>query len=154
MSLRNTVAVSCQQGAEWTVYVPVMLESEGPVLVTTRAVARGDGLTAADVEARIQRVPGLASHFVVDPGDLTGRHARRALSAGTVVSNDLLATDLLIKRGQQVTLLASVGGIEVRASGKALTDGGAADRVRVQNLNSLRIVEGLVESADIVRISP
>ena len=42
----------------------------------------------------------------------------------------------------------------VIAAGKALADAGMADRIRVQNLNSSRIVEGRVESADIVRISP
>lgn len=146
--------MGCTQGAEWTVYVPVLLESEGPVLVTKRTIARGSGLSQTDVESQVLRVPGLATHYVATAADLTGRHARRALPPGTVISNDELATDVLVKKGQQVTLLAAVGGIEVRANGRALADGGTADRIRVQNLNSSRIVEGKVESADIVRISP
>ncbi len=154
LSQRNTVAVACSQTVEWTIYVPVMLESEGPVLVTRHAVARGSGLTAADVESQVQRVPGLATHYVADATRLSGRHAKRALPAGTPISEDALATNLLVKRGQQVTLLAAVGGIEVRATGRAMTDGAATDRIRVQNMNSTRIVEGFVESADIVRIAP
>ncbi len=132
----------------------MLLESEGPVLVTKRTIARGSGLSQTDVESQVLRVPGLATHYVAIAADLTGRHARRALPPGTVISNDELATDVLVKKGQQVTLLAAVGGIEVRANGRALADGGTADRIRVQNLNSSRIVEGKVESADIVRISP
>lgn len=154
LATRTTVGVGCTQGAEWTVYVPVLLESEGPVLVTKRTIARGSGLSQTDVESQVLRVPGLATHYVAIAADLTGRHARRALPPGTVISNDELATDVLVKKGQQVTLLAAVGGIEVRANGRALADGGTADRIRVQNLNSSRIVEGKVESADIVRISP
>lgn len=154
LAARTTIGVSCTQGATWTVYVPVLLESEGPVLVTRRTVARGATMGPTDVESQVLRVPGLATHYVATAAELAGRHAKRALSPGTVVSNDELATNLLVRKGQQVTLLAAVGGIEVRANGRALADGGAADRIRVQNLNSSRIVEGLVESADIVRITP
>lgn len=151
---RNTVAVSCAQGSTWTIYVPVTLESETTVLVTRRAVNRGSALLAADIEQQTRRVPGLADRYVNDVAELTGRHARRNLPAGTMLTDDTLAANVLVKRGQQVTLLAAVGGIEVRAAGRALADAGNADRVRVQNLHSARIVEGLVESADIVRIAP
>jgi flagella basal body P-ring formation protein FlgA len=154
LAARTTVGVSCAQGTPWTVYVPVLLESEGPVLVTKRTVSRGSGVGPSDVETQVLRVPGLATHYVATVADLAGRHAKRALPPGTVLSNDELATDVLVKKGQQVTLLAAVGGIEVRANGRALADGGTADRIRVQNLNSSRIVEGMVESADIVRITP
>lgn len=154
LAARTTVGVSCTQGASWTVYVPVLLESEGPVLVTKRTVARGSAIGTTDVESQVLRVPGLATHYVATTEELAGRHAKRALPPGTVVSNDELATNVLVKKGQQVTLLAAIGGIEVRANGKALADGGSADRIRVQNLNSSRIVEGWVESADIVRITP
>jgi flagellar basal body P-ring formation protein FlgA len=154
LASRTTVGVSCPQGATWTVYVPVLVESEGSVLVTKRTITRGAGLAASDVESQVLRVPGLATHYVADAADLAGRHARRNLPPGTVISNDELAANSVIKRGQQVTLVAAVGGIEVRANGKALTDGGTADRIRVQNLASSRVVEGLVESADIVRVTP
>lgn len=152
LGARNTVAVSCTQGATWTVYVPVTLESETAVLVTRRAVNRGAALTASDVEEQTRRVPGLADRYVGRMAELAGRHVRRNLPAGTALTDDTLATNVLVKRGQQVTLLAMVGGIEVRAMGRALSDGGNADRIRVQNSSSARIVEGFVESADIVRI--
>ncbi len=151
---RNTVAVSCPDGTPWTIYVPVTLESETAVLVTRRAVSRGASLTSADIEGQVRRVPGIADRYVTTLAELSGQHAKRHLPAGTVLTDDALAVDLLVKRGQQVTLLASVGGIEVRAVGKALGSGGSMDRIRVQNLNSARIVEGRVESADVVRISP
>jgi flagella basal body P-ring formation protein FlgA len=74
------------------------------------------------------------------------------LAPGTVLVADAFAADVLVKRGQQVTLVTSVGGIEVRAVGAAITEGGTHDRVRVQNLSSLKIVEGVVESASLVRV--
>jgi flagella basal body P-ring formation protein FlgA len=62
--------------------------------------------------------------------------------------------DSLVKRGQQVTLLAAAGGMEVRARGVAMNDAPAAGRIKAQNLSSGRIVEGFVESADVIRITP
>ncbi len=77
---------------------------------------------------------------------------RRALPAGSPLTMDVLDRDVLVQRGQQVTLVAATGGIEIRAQGKALGDGGAQDRIRVQNVNSLKIVEGVVENAGTVRV--
>ncbi len=62
-----------------------------------------------------------------------------------------MAADSLMKRGQQVTLLAAAGAMEVRARGVAMNDAPAAGRIKAQNLSSGRIVEGFVESADVIR---
>jgi flagella basal body P-ring formation protein FlgA len=76
------------------------------------------------------------------------------LPAGTVLVADMLAPDPMVVRGQEVTLIAALGALEVRAPGRVLGDAAAASRVQVQNLSSLKIVEGTVESADTVRVAP
>ena len=53
-----------------------------------------------------------------------------------------------------MTLAASRPGIEVRAPGLALADASANQRVRVQNLNSLKIVEGVADTEGVVRVNP
>ena len=149
---RTTVAVSCSAPARWTVYVPVAVESEIQVLVLRQAAARESSLSLGDVEIRRQRVPGVGSLYISDVRQLQGRHLKRPVPAGTLLTAELLIPDILVKRGQQVTLLTALGGIEVRASGKALTEGSVRDRIRVQNLSSQRIIEGTIEAADIVRV--
>jgi len=74
--------------------------------------------------------------------------------AGSILVADMLAADPVVVHGQQVTLVAALGGLEVRAPGRVLNDGAVAARVRVQNLSSQRIVEGVVETADTVRVTP
>jgi flagellar basal body P-ring formation protein FlgA len=105
-----------------------------------------------DVELQTRRLPGTLTNFISDAVQLQGHRLKRALPAGTALTVDVLAPDVLIKRGQKVTLVASSGTIEIRAQGLALSDGGVADRVRVQNATSLKIVEGVIENADTVRI--
>jgi flagellar basal body P-ring formation protein FlgA len=123
------------------------------VLVMRAAAARNSSLAAADVELQQRRVPGIATSFLTSTDQLRGRHLKMAVSPGTALTTDLLVADLLIKRGQRVTLVASAGGIEVRAPGEAIADANADGRVRVLNLSSRRIVEGQAESADRVRVS-
>jgi flagella basal body P-ring formation protein FlgA len=65
----------------------------------------------------------------------------------------MFSPDLIVRRGQAVTLLSSGGAVEVRASGRAMVDGTAGARIQVQNLSSMRVVEGVVESADLVRVA-
>ena len=57
-----------------------------------------------------------------------------------------------MQRGQSVTLVADVGGMSVRMAGKVLSDGMVNQRVRVQNLSSGRIVEGIARSEQVVEI--
>jgi flagella basal body P-ring formation protein FlgA len=41
----------------------------------------------------------------------------------------------------------------VRAAGRALADAAGGTRLKVQNLSSLKVVEGVVEGPDLVRVA-
>lgn len=149
---RVTVGVRCSAANPWTLYVPVAVEVEVPVLVLRRALSRRARVALVDVEPETRRMPGSAAAFVQDPSSLQGHRLKRSLPAGTALTVDMLVPDVVVRRGQQVTLIAASGTIEIRAQGHALTEGGVADRVRVQNLSSLKVVEGVVESDSLVRV--
>jgi flagellar basal body P-ring formation protein FlgA len=149
---RMTVGVRCQQPL-WTVYVSVSIESELEVLVLRQSAAAGASLGIQDVETQTRRAAGSGTGLLTDAKQLAGRHLRATAAAGTALTVELLVPDILIKRGQRVTLVAAAGTLEVRAQGEAVADATATGRVRVLNLNSRKIVEGQVESADQVRIS-
>ena len=149
---RVTVGVRCAAANTWTLYVPVSVEVEVAVLVLRRALARRARVAMIDVEPETRRMPGNAASFLQDAASLQGHRLKRSLPAGTALTVDMLVPDVLVRRGQQVTLIAAVGPLEIRAQGHALTEGGVDDRVRVQNASSLKIVEGVVESDSVVRV--
>jgi flagella basal body P-ring formation protein FlgA len=153
LQARSTVGVTCAGSTRWTVYVPVTIESKINVLVLTRAVNRDARLSAADVTVETRRTAGPGNAYLTTPAELSGRTVRRPLAAGTTLSVDMFTPDLIVRRGQEVTLLSSGGAVEVRANGRAMVDGAAGARIRVQNLSSMRVVEGVVESADLVRVA-
>jgi flagella basal body P-ring formation protein FlgA len=154
MQTRVVVRVACKGNASWSINVPVEIHRTMDVLVLRRAVGRGETIGAGDVNVQSRVLPGLSSPYVSKVADLAGRLTRRPISEGAAVTADSLAAALLIHRGQNVTLAARASGLEVRAPGLALADASAHQRVRVQNLNSLKIVEGLVDSDGVVRVNP
>jgi flagellar basal body P-ring formation protein FlgA len=147
-----TVGVRCTSPL-WTVYVPVAIESEMKVLVLRQAATRNAALGPADIEVQTRRVPGAAASYLTTVDQLQGRHLRMPAAPGTALTVEQFAADILVKRGQRVTLVASLGGLEVRAQGEAMADATATGRVRVLNLSSRKVVEGQVESTDRVRVS-
>lgn len=154
LGARMAVGVSCGHGAMWTVYVPVTVESEIPALVLRVPAPRGTHLKLSDVATEKRRVTGLAVGYVTDVDALARNTLIRPLAAGAVLTTDALLPDFIVKRGDAVTLLASVSGIEVRAPGLALADGRDGARIKVQNLGSLKVVEGLVDTTHVIHVTP
>jgi flagellar basal body P-ring formation protein FlgA len=153
LQARTTVGVSCESGATWRVYVPVTIESVITVLVLRRPVAQDTRLTADDVEIQKRKLSSAGAAYLTDVGDLKRRTVKRPLPVGTALSIDMFTADMLIHQGQEVTLVATVGGLQVRARGRALANGSAGARLKVQNLSSLKVVEGVVENEDVIRVA-
>ena len=153
LTARATVGVSCAGPTHWSVYVPVVVESRIAVLVLRHAVARDTRLTADDVTLETRRTAGMATAYLASVAELAGRTVRRPLPLGTALSVEMFSADTLIHRGQEVTLVAGGPAMEIRVTGRALTDATAGARVQVQNLSSMTVVEGVAESADVVRVA-
>ena len=150
---RVLVRVACKNTVNWSLNVPVDIHRETSVLVMRRAVGRGENIAPDAVLVQSRLLSGLSSPYVTRPADLAGRLTRRPIPEGTAVTADALDAALLIHRGQSVILAARTGGLEVRAPGVALADAAAEQRVRVKNLNSLKIIEGVADSAGVVRVT-
>jgi flagella basal body P-ring formation protein FlgA len=153
LNSRTTVGMRCNSPiAQWTLYIGVNIETETPVLVLSHAVSRDAQLSPADVIVDKRRVPGLSAGYLTDAGQLKDHSARQNLSAGMVLTPNMLQPSVLIHRGQQVTVLANSSGISVKAEAIALSDGAVNSRIRVRNVTTAKEVEGVVDSASVVRV--
>jgi len=147
---QTTVGVRCDGTIRWTIYTSVTVESTARVLVSRYALPREAMLTAADFDVQTRRIPGLASTYLADAASLDGQRLLMPVGAGQPLSRDALAPAPLVRRGQQVIIVAHASGIEVRMAGVALADGRLADHIRVQNVSSQRIVEAIIRSDSLV----
>jgi flagella basal body P-ring formation protein FlgA len=149
---RSLVAVKCARPSAWSLYVGVRIRSQPLVLRALRALGKGEQPSAQDFEQVRIQVNGLSSLYIGDPAQLAERRLRRPVASGELLLADALQPALLVHRGQQITLLAKGGGIEVRAAAIALSDGEVAQRIRVQNQSTQRIVEAIVRTASLVEV--
>ncbi|MDH3587979.1 MAG: flagellar basal body P-ring formation chaperone FlgA [Gammaproteobacteria bacterium] len=147
-----TVGVRCTGATPWRVFVPVRSRMTGLVLVSRHALARGHSLSSTDVELAKRDLDRLPYGYLTDPRAISGRVLRRPVTPGAVIIPPMLGLAQTVRRGQTVTLYADRAGVRIRAAGKALSDGALQQRIRVQNLSSGRVIEGIVRSEERVEI--
>lgn len=138
----TTVEVACPQTGGWRLFVPVKVRREQQVLVLARGVAAGEVLGAADISSVTRDTARLSGAVLLKPEAAVGRVARRALSAGSLLSATDLVAPRTVRRGDNVALVSRRGGVEVRMAGRALGDAGEGERVSVENLSSRRVMQG------------
>ncbi len=147
-----TVGVQCPGDKPWTVYIPANIRVFGEVLVTTRPISRGDTITRADIVAQRQEISKLHHGYYRQSDEVIGKLAARSLPAGTALTPRMLKARLLVRRGDDVTILADSGFLQVRSKGKALQNAALGERLSVRNTRSKRIVEGIAIRAGTVQV--
>lgn len=148
-----TVAVRCAVNGGWNVMVQGSVRVRLPVVTAARAVLSGTVLGKDDVTVATMDITDRTNQFLTKTDDALGKRVARALAPGEMVNPGTLANPVLVRRGAEVIVRARTGELEIQASGKALSDGAVGQRVRVQNVTSLRIVEGWVMADGSVSIS-
>ena len=69
-----------------------------------------------------------------------------------MITPNMLESAVAIRRGQKVTLVNHNGPVSVSMAGEALNEATLGQRIRIKNVNSGRILEGIVRSDEMVEI--
>ena len=120
--------------------------------MTTHPILRGAIFGPEDVQQEVKDTARLTQGYLTDLKDVIGMVARRSVPAGAVLHPGLVQAPVVIRRGETVVLLARANGMEVRVEGRAMADGAVGDVIRVRNLSSGRVVEGVVVSPGVVEV--
>jgi flagella basal body P-ring formation protein FlgA len=149
---RVLVELRCPGAVQWHIYVPVRMVGTSPVAIAARAIVAGSVLSEKDVRLEQRDIPELPPGYLDDPTVAVGLTAARPISSGAVITNQYLVAAKAVQRGQTVTLIADSGPMSIRMQGKALADALINQRVKVENLSSGKIVEGVARSEQTVEI--
>lgn len=147
------VGVRCTKPKPWLVYVPAEVTIFEEILVASKPLQRGHILDQTDISRAKIKTSNSNTVYFTDPNRIIGKVLVRPIKAGNILAAHLLQAPRLIRRGQQVTLLVDISGLQIRMKGHALSDGAAGDLVRVRNAKTKRIVEGIVKKPGIVQVS-
>ena len=126
---------------------PAMIEA--PVLI--RTVEKGDLLSTTDFVVE-PVTPGIARN-AMRPEMAAGQEARRRLVAGAPVRSADVVRPRLVHRGEAVTITLVSGALTITTAGRALSDGGAGDSVRVVSVDTNRTLDAIVEQSGRVRLA-
>ncbi len=151
---RMTVEVRCAE-PRWRIYVGLTVHTVEHVVVTTHPLTRQAVIGPDDLVVVEREVSLLPGGFYSSPEPLYGTLTSRVIGAGEILTPNLVQIPPVIKRGQQVTVLARRGSLEVRQSGTALGDAGISQRVMVQTgyNGGGRPVEAIVRAPDLVEVA-
>jgi flagella basal body P-ring formation protein FlgA len=149
----NTLGVRCPGQVPWTIYLSAKVSQLVPVLVATRPLSPGHVITAEDLALVSQDQGQLRQNTLANPTLVIGRVVSRPMSAGMPVTAQHIAEATTVRRGEKVTIRAGGSGLAVETPGKALADGAPGSRIRVENLRSRRVVEGVVGPDRVIDVS-
>jgi flagella basal body P-ring formation protein FlgA len=152
MKDRVTIELRCADAKLWHIYVPVRVIGTSPVAVAVHAIVQGTPIKAGDLRVEEHDISELPLGYLDDPGIAVGLTASRPIATGAFMTNQLLVAGKAVQRGQSVTLVADTGGMSIRMAGRAMSDGMVNQRVKVQNLSSGKVVEGIARSEQVVEI--
>ena len=149
---RMVVGVRCNGDKPWNVYLPVKVALMEDVLVTSRPLQRGHVLAPGDVVVDQRDVSEVFGGFLSDAEAAVGQRLKRSVGSGVVLTPAQVQPRVLVEKGQTVTLTVQSSSLNISMQGKALMDGSANERIRVENMGSGRVVEGLVRSSQHVQV--
>jgi len=148
----TTVSVRCAGPKPWSLFVPVVVQQFKDIVVLSRPLQRGEIIKADDLRLQQYDIFSLPSGYIENTETIIGKELSQNLPEGAVLNHRLVRSPVAIQRGQMVTLMARNNVIEVRSEGKALEKGAIGERIRVKNLKSRRIVEGIIINKQVVDV--
>lgn len=147
---RQRLQLTCPGDDGWQLISLVTPSVELPVLVASTVTERGKPLLAQQFQLQQQDIAKLPRGFYQDADEVAGQIAKRRIRNGQVLTPALVAPALLVKRGQNVNMIARHGDIEASTAGLALEDGQMGQVIRVRNIASDTVIRAKVKAKGVV----
>ncbi|KTD64807.1 flagellar basal body P-ring formation chaperone FlgA [Legionella spiritensis] len=150
----TTIGVRCQEpDNHWTLYIPTRITIEKPVVVAKNNLLKGEVIKKDDLHLVPMDISLLKLGYFTDPGQVAGQIAKQAVNQGSYLMPSTLEAARIIRKGQEVRILAISNNLKVSMKGIALSDGAQDELIKVKNLSSKRIIEGRVSNKNEVHIT-
>lgn len=141
---RVTLRISCNGQSPWSIFVPASVSLYREVVVASRPVKRNMLIQGSDLTMAERDLGTLGQGYFIDHQQVIGNLARRSLQANQVITPNQISAPPMVRRGEQVVIIATSGSISVRMPGEALSDGALGQQIRVRNTRSQKIVHARV----------
>lgn len=149
---RTHVQVRCAEGANWNLFVPVVIHVSADYLVSVRPLRPGQTLTAADIATRRGDLAELPANVLTDASQAIGQTAGAALGAEQPLRADALRKPVVVRQGQTTRVVSSGSSFQVASEGKAMGNAVAGQVVQVR-MSSGQTVSGIAQADGSVSVA-
>ncbi len=147
---RASVGVRCQNPA-WSIYVPVTVKVTGQALVAARPLSSGQILEAEDVRLQLRDLTAFPGGLFTNPEQVIGKTAATSIRADSLLRPEQLRSQLAVKQGQQVILVAQGAGFKVSSDGQAMGNAAIGQVVSVKT-RSGQTIKGIAKGDGVVEV--
>lgn len=139
---------------EWQGMVRVALSLFKDVVVARRPLNRNQMVSAEDVEIKRAEVGRLKEEsYLTRLEDVVGKRTRRPIGAGEWIHQKIVQSMPDVREGNRVNLVFKTKNLLFQVPGVAMTNGRVGAFIPVRNLQSGKIVYGVVQSIDSVLVN-
>lgn len=146
---QTTVMLNCNDRNSWRMFIPVRIQQMRAVVVTARPLSPGQVIGRNDLKMSYIDIHQLRDAAHDDIDELIGAQVKRRVGANQPVQ---ARHTCFVCRGQDVTIISGHGGLQIRATGVARSDGLLGDRITVRNTRSNKDVQAVVSGTNEVRV--
>jgi len=147
----TTIGVRCQRPEKWSIFVPVQVRVWTDVVVSARALSRGQTLGPTDVTMQQLDLTQLPPGVLTDPQRAVGRLLSTSVAGGTPLRTDLLRAVSVVLQGQLVRVVFAGEGFRVSTEGRALSSAGVGEPVQVRTASG-KLLKGTVLEPGVVEV--
>jgi len=147
----STVGVRCQSPERWSLFVPVQVHVWNDVVVSTRAIPRGQVLKPDDVALQNLDLTQLPKGVLTDTGEAVGKTASGHVAGGMPVRADMLRAVAVVLQGQTVRVVFVGSGLRVSSEGRALGNAGPGEPVQVKTASG-KLIKGIAQGPGVVEV--
>jgi flagella basal body P-ring formation protein FlgA len=124
-----------------------------PAVVPLRPIPRGVVIRPEDVQVTTVPAKGRQEVFC-SVEEVVGRETTRPLAEGRPLDRDALRSQILVRRGEQITLFACAPGMKVKMAARSREDGALDQQVSVETLPERRTLLARVAGFQEAEVCP
>lgn len=146
---QNTIQVQCNSPSSWQMYISARVSQTMTVVTASKQLPVGTVIDASMLSVTATETMQSRAAFIYDPSVIIGARTKRSVIQGQILNqNDLC----LVCKGDVVTIEGISNGLSVTTQVTALQDGTLGDSIRVQNMQSNRIINAQIVAVKKVAI--
>jgi len=123
------------------------------ILIPKKTLERGEQITASDFERKRREVTRYKKGVIEDFSEIKEMVPKKVIRSSVIMSMNMFEQPQLIKRGDIVKIVLKSDTLTIKTKGIALNNAKKGEIVRVENIDSKRIITAIVDGKGSARLS-